>query len=459
MRETTKRWRRAALGAALALAVASVLAPAAAAHERVDPRKLQVTSAAADPAAEWLTIRGRNFGGGVPRVILGGEPLEVVRHSPFEILAALPPDLEPGSYRLVVWRAPGEGRSDSFDVTIGAVGPQGPAGPAGPPGPEGPQGLPGPAGPAGPPGPPGPAGPAGPQGPPGPPGGGGSGPEDPVPPEIDIFLRVGDLKGESVDKDHKDWSDATRYAHAVRVPAVSGAPGGGSQSGRPQHDDLAVVKVTDRTSDALYAKAVAGEIIPRVDLDVCRVAGGGRQECFLRIELREAVITSFSQGSDLLDRLAFAYREIEWTYQPVLPSGGAAPSLRGSYDLATRVWTGGALTAQGAIGYGAGNGSSVLEVPGLPGEATLSKPAKAIGLTGFTRSLSGTQTAKGTDIATYGLLRALHLGSVLEPTLHFGCDTGPGGCTGTSALGDSVVVEISYGASQVERVKWVPAGP
>jgi type VI secretion system Hcp family effector len=459
MSETTSRLGRAALAAALALGMASVLAPAAAAHERVDPRKLQVTSAAADPAAEWLTIRGRNFGGGVPRVTLGGEPLEVVRHSPFEILAALPADLEPGSYRLVVWRAPGEGRSDSFDVTIGAVGPQGPVGPAGPPGPEGPQGPQGPSGPAGPAGPAGPVGPAGPQGPPGPPGGGGSGPEDPVPSEVDIFLRVGDLKGESVDRFHKDWSDATRYAHAVRVLVGSGAGGGGSQSGRPQHDDLAVVKVTDRTSDALYAKAVAREVIPKVDLDVCRVAGGGKQECFLAIELKAAVITSFSQGSDMLDRLAFSYREIEWTYRPILSDGSAATLLRGGYDLATNTWTGGAVTAQGAIGYGSGDGSSVLVIPNLPGESTLSKPAKAIGLTGFTRSLSGTQTVKGTDIATYGLLRALHLGSVLEPTLHLGCDTGPGGCTGTSALGDSFVVEISYGASQVERVKWVPAGP
>jgi hypothetical protein len=221
-----------------------------------------------------------------------------------------------------------------------------------------------------------------------------------------------------------------------------------------------VVKVTDRTSDALYAKAAAGEVIPRVDLDVCRVASGGGPQCFLAIELKDAVITSFSQGSDLLDRLAFAYRAIEWTYRPVLPNGSAAPQLTGSYDLATLTWTGEAVTAQGAIGYGSGDGSSVLVIPGLPGESTLSKPAKAIGLTGFTRSLSGAETVKGTDIATYGLLRALHRGLELEPALHFGCGAGPAGdCTGTSALGDSFVVEISYGASQVERLKWLPAGP
>ena len=145
---------RAALGLIAALAL---LSPAAA-HDREDRGKLVISSAVADANVELLTIRGVNFGGARPRVTLAGEALSVMSSGPFEILAALPAGLEPGSYRLTVSRGRGEGRSDTFDVTIGAAGAPGPPGPEGP---EGPPGLPGPQGPPGPRGLPGPAGPAG----------------------------------------------------------------------------------------------------------------------------------------------------------------------------------------------------------------------------------------------------------------------------------------------------------
>ena len=130
---------RAALGWIVALALVS----AAAAHDREDRGKLVISSAFADANTELLTIRGSGFGSRAPRVTLAGEPLPVLSSGPFEVLASLPLGLEPGSYRLTVSRGRGEGKSDTFDVTLGAAGA---AGPPGPEGPEGPAGLPGPQG-------------------------------------------------------------------------------------------------------------------------------------------------------------------------------------------------------------------------------------------------------------------------------------------------------------------------
>lgn len=431
---------------ALGLIVALSPASSAAAHDREDRGRLAISSAFADANTELLTIRGSGFGNRAPRVTLAGEPLPVLSSGPFEILASLPLGLEPGSYRLTVSRGRGEGKSDTFDVTLGAAGV---AGPPGPEGPEGPAGLPGPQGLPGQPGPPGPPGPAGAPGPPGPPGppGGESIPEEPVPAGVRVFLRVGDLLGESVDRDHRNWSDASGYRHAVRRL-------GGQPQPRVQHDDLVVFKVSDRTSAALFDKAAQAEVIPRVDLDVCRDTPGAPL-CFLQVRLTGAIVTSFSQGADLVDRLAFSYRQIEWTYRLFERDGSVGGERRGSFDLVTQVWSSSGM-GSGAVGYGSGDGASFLVVQGLPGEADFRPLPGAIGLSGFTRSLSGTQTVKGTDLATLALIGAVHQGTVQQATIHFGCQSGPGtACAGTIGLPDVVASELSYGASQVERVRWL----
>jgi hypothetical protein len=94
-------------------------------------------------------------------VNLSGEWLEVVSQSETAILAQMPPDLAPGTYRLTVLRNGRRPDVDAMDLTVGGAGPAGPEGPAGSPGPmgdTGPQGLPGEPGKDGEPGPPGPKG-------------------------------------------------------------------------------------------------------------------------------------------------------------------------------------------------------------------------------------------------------------------------------------------------------------
>jgi type VI protein secretion system component Hcp len=228
---------------------------------------------------------------------------------------------------------------------------------------------------------------------------------------------------------------------------------------RVQHDELVVLKVMDRTSPALFDKAARGEVLPRVDLDVCKQ--GSQPLCLLQIRLTDAVVSRVSQGADMVDRLGFSYRQIEWTYQLFRPDGTTSGQRRGSFDLVTQAWSTSG-SGSGTIGYGAGDGASFLVVPGLPGEADFRPLPGAIGLSGFTRALSGTETVKGTDVATLGLIGAVHLGTVQQATIHFGCQPGPGpgpACPGTIGLSDVVALELSYGASQVERVRWLGPTP
>ncbi len=102
---------------------------------------LVIIKAFADLEGGVLRVFGRNFGER-PRAWLSGQRLEILESTDTEIEARLPPDVEAGTYRLVVERRKREGTEPglrkSMDLTIGAVGPQGEAGQPGQPGPPGP---------------------------------------------------------------------------------------------------------------------------------------------------------------------------------------------------------------------------------------------------------------------------------------------------------------------------------
>ena len=151
---------RAARRALLAVAVATILSLAMRSGVKAAD-KPQVISATVDFTVGFgqITIVGENLPS-TPNVSLGGTLLDVISNGPNQILASLQAVAGiqnfPGDYQLAI--SQGNGSSNTFVVTIGAVGP------AGPTGPKGDTGATGPAGPAGATGPSGPSGPAGPPG-------------------------------------------------------------------------------------------------------------------------------------------------------------------------------------------------------------------------------------------------------------------------------------------------------
>jgi hypothetical protein len=160
--------------ASLLLTTAPALGgPALVPHDTV----VTLESAHPDLARDVLTLRGQ-FGSRPVTAWLGEVRLDILRHGVEEIVVALPPDLAPGNYDVIVVRGRASGQYDSISVAIGAAGAPGPAGqpgPIGPRGPAGPQGVAGPQGPAGPTGPQGTTGAAGPTG--------STGPQGPMGPQ------------------------------------------------------------------------------------------------------------------------------------------------------------------------------------------------------------------------------------------------------------------------------------
>jgi type VI secretion system secreted protein Hcp len=277
-----------------------------------------------------------------------------------------------------------------------------------------------------------------------------------------MFLYLGpDLLGESADYDHRDWSNVTGYRHAIRRTTAYS-----ERDARPQHDDLVVFKRTDRNSEALFQLAEAGETIREVKLDVCKPGRYG-QACFLLITLTYAKVTSFVQGEDLVDgrfyvdRLSFSYGRIKWEYRGFLSDGRQGSPRSCEWDQIAQVSDCVNPTGGDSIGYGGGNGATFLTIDGAQGEATYGTRPQLIGLLGFARGLTGTQaiqTTKGTDNASLHVIAVVNSGRLdRDATVYFGCDTFQQDIATCESFEsrELKVAEVSYGASQVERVKWI----
>ncbi len=156
-----------AIGLFALLLPSAALSRADGPHPADGPHRPIILNAQPNFTNNTLTVNGKNFGTQTPIVTLNAMALSVASSTDTQLVAKLPTNIPPGSYRLIV-AVPDKdrdhdrgadhhgdemSRSAAFIVTLGAVGPQGPQGIQGVQGPQGIQGPPGPQGPAGPEGP------------------------------------------------------------------------------------------------------------------------------------------------------------------------------------------------------------------------------------------------------------------------------------------------------------------
>jgi type VI secretion system secreted protein Hcp len=112
----------------------------------------------------------------------------------------------------------------------------------------------------------------------------------------DIFVKIGDIKGESVDAKHKNeievlswsWGVIGAFRNSAKQPQQPVGPG---QPACAQ--DISIVKFVDSASPLLFAKAVTGATIPTATFALRKSEAS---QDFLVITLSDLIVTSVSQG-------------------------------------------------------------------------------------------------------------------------------------------------------------------
>lgn len=148
---------------------------------------------------------------------------------------------------------------------------------------------------------------------------------------VDMFIKIGDLKGESHDKTHKEEIDVLAWSWGMSNSGNTHT-GGGSGAGKVNVQDLSFTKYIDKSSTDLMLACCNGKHFPTTKL-VVRKAGETPLE-YLTITLTDSIITSLSTGgSGGEDRLTenvtlnFAKVEVDYVEQTAKGVAGAKPKM------------------------------------------------------------------------------------------------------------------------------------
>ena len=153
---------------------------------------------------------------------------------------------------------------------------------------------------------------------------------------MDIFIKIGALAGESVDKKHTGDIDVLAWSWGMSNSGSTHA-GSGSGAGKANVQDLSFTKYIDKSTPDLMLAACNGKHFDKAVL-VVRKAGETPLE-YLTITMSEVLITSVSTGgSGGEDRLTenvtlnFGKVKVDYVEQTKTGGGGAKPSM--NWDIA-----------------------------------------------------------------------------------------------------------------------------
>ncbi len=141
----------------------------------------------------------------------------------------------------------------------------------------------------------------------------------------DMFLKLGDIKGESKDQQHRDEIEIQSIQWGMNQSG-SMHTGSGGGSGKVSINNLSFSKSMDKSSPNLMAACSSGKHFPEARLTV-RKAGGTSPVEYLVITLKEVMVASYgthgNQGEDILhEDIALNFAKVEVSYQPQKADGG-----------------------------------------------------------------------------------------------------------------------------------------
>src|SRR5216683_4289194 len=114
----------------------------------------------------------------------------------------------------------------------------------------------------------------------------------------DIFAKIGDIKGESLDDKHKDEVEVLSFSWGV-LNSGSIVSGGGGGAGKATFHDLSFVHNIDKASPVLMQACATGVHLKEATI-THRKAGKGQHE-FLIVKMNDVIITSVTHGGSSAD--------------------------------------------------------------------------------------------------------------------------------------------------------------
>jgi type VI secretion system secreted protein Hcp len=124
---------------------------------------------------------------------------------------------------------------------------------------------------------------------------------------VNMFIKIGDIRGESTDSEHKDWIDVLSYSL-----------GAGITDGKRKVGSLKIEHNLDSSTPLLYKSLLTGEKMNEARLQLCKT-GGSKMECFMEYKLENAIVskilTERTNTKDIQkEEISLEFDKITFTY-------------------------------------------------------------------------------------------------------------------------------------------------
>jgi type VI secretion system secreted protein Hcp len=150
---------------------------------------------------------------------------------------------------------------------------------------------------------------------------------------VDVFLKLGDIKGESKDSKHEGEIDVLSWSWGISQSG-SMAAGGGGGAGKASFADLSIMHALDKASPVLMKACATGEHIKEGIL-VSRKAGKGQQE-YLIMKMNDILITSIQPSGSSehpMESVSMQCAKVDLEYKPQKADGSLDAGLHFLYDI------------------------------------------------------------------------------------------------------------------------------
>jgi len=149
----------------------------------------------------------------------------------------------------------------------------------------------------------------------------------------DIFAKLGDIKGESLDDKHKDEIEVLSYSWGVTNSGSMGHGSGGGE-GKASFHDMSFVHNIDKSSPVLMQTCATGTHLKEATI-THRKAGKGQHE-YLVIKMNDVIITSVTHGGSNdghQENVSIAFGKVNVEYKPQKADGSLDAGIHFKYDL------------------------------------------------------------------------------------------------------------------------------
>ena len=152
-----------------------------------------------------------------------------------------------------------------------------------------------------------------------------------------IFLKYGDVKGETTQTTHKEWIEVSSLQFGVGRGISSGVGGGSKrEASAPSVSEVTMTKTFDIASPLLLKEAVGGKSV-LAKIEITQTDNSGKHVSFQKYMLYEALISGYSvtSGGDRpSESLSLNFTKFDSEYLSIDSKFAATTTGHVIYDIA-----------------------------------------------------------------------------------------------------------------------------